>query len=499
MSEFSLQVGHARARLAQVCVALFTASLVAGCGSNYRPVVSPINPSGPPAQVAAFAIAVSSTGSTTPGVASVIDYSGDTVQAQATIGPGPLGFTVDQTGGNGYALNSDGTLTSFQIGVSEPQQKNIQFITLPPAANIVNVFSPSSGLFTADLNGNAVDVFNSLPASFKLAIPVVATPVTTVGPAIPGARNYAISQNFNDATGVACNVSPRTVGVTGFASAIENSTLTISTKIPVGVCPVFGVESPDGRRVFVLNRGDDTITVINSQNNALDNDCPPPAGCVNRSGQTYFSHPSLPLSTSAGLAGAGVPAIAGPVYAEMNSATQQLVVADYDGNAVSIIDVSLDEYGNDSPTFGTTYSVPVGTNPASVTVLYDGSRAYTANQTDSTVSEVNVQSHSLVKSLGVTGHPRSVVSVQNSIYGKVYVASPDTPYLTVIRTDQDIIDTTVLLQGNVLDVRTSNQNGGSGNAIVSSRMPGFGQPCNLSPSQLGSAALTLQRCRAQVQ
>lgn len=499
MSEFSLQVGHARARTAQVCVALVTACLVAGCGSNYRPVVTPINPSGPAPQVSAFAVAVSSTGSTTPGVASVIDYSGDTVQAQATIGPGPIAFTVDQTGSNGYALNSDGTMTNFQIGAREPQQKNIQFITLPPAADIVNIFSPSIGLYTADLNGNALDVFNSLPASFKLAVPVPPTPVTTVGPAIPGARNYVISQNFNDPTGLACNVSPRTVGVTGFASAVENSTLTISTKIPVGVCPVYGVESPDARRVFIMNRGDDTITVINSQNNALDNDCPPPTGCVNRSGQTYFSHPSLPLSTSAGLAGAGVPAIAGPVYAEYNAATQQLVVADFDGNAMSIIDVSLDEYGNDSPTFGKTYTVPVGTNPASVTILYDGSRAYTANQSDSTVSVVNVQSHSLVKSLAVTGHPRSVVSIQNSIYGKVYVASPDTPYLSVIRTDQDIIDTTVLLQGNLLDVRTSNQNGASGNDTVSSRMPGFGQPCNLAPSQLGSGTLTLQRCRAQVQ
>ncbi len=44
-------------------------------------------------------------------------------------------------------------------------------------------------------------------------------------------------------------------------------------------------------------------------------------------------------------------------------------MANYDGSTISVIDVSLDEYGNDSPTFGTTYTIPVGTNPASVTVL----------------------------------------------------------------------------------------------------------------------------------
>ena len=62
------------------------------------------------------------------------------------------------------------------------------------------------------------------------------------------------------------------------------------------------------------------------------------------------------------------------------------MVANYDGGTISVIDVSLDEYGNDSSTFGTTYTIPVGNtatpNPASVTVLYDGSKAYTANQND---------------------------------------------------------------------------------------------------------------------
>jgi hypothetical protein len=84
----------------------------------------------------------------------------------------------------------------------------------------------------------------------------------------------------------------------------------------------------------------------------------------------------------------------------------------------------------------------------------------------------------------VNGHPRTVVSVQNSLFGKVFVASPDSPYLTIVRTDQDIIDATVLVQGNIVDVRAGNQNGASGNAIVTSRKPGFGQPCYLPPTLL---------------
>jgi DNA-binding beta-propeller fold protein YncE len=319
-----------------------------------------------------------------------------------------------------------------------------------------------------------------------------------------------IAQNFTDTSGVACNLSPRSVSALGEADSIETASNTVSARIPLGKCPVYAVQSFDNRRLFVLNRGDDTITVINSQNNTLDNQCPPPAGCVNQGGQQYFTHPSLPLSTSAGLTGATVPAIAGPVYAEYNGLTSQLVVADYDGGTISIIDVSLDLYGNDSPTFGTTYTVKVGNsatpNPATVTVLNDGSRAYTANQNDDssgkgtgngTVSIVDLSSHTLIKTVPVTGHPRTVASTQNSLYGKVYVASPDSPYLTIIRTDQDIIDTTVLVQGNIVDVRTSTQDASKGNFNVVSRTPGYGEPCYLSAQQLKAVTLTLDRCQSQ--
>jgi DNA-binding beta-propeller fold protein YncE len=223
----------------------------------------------------------------------------------------------------------------------------------------------------------------------------------------------------------------------------------------------------------------------------------------NQNGQMVYCHPTLPLSTTAVTASGitppngtnGMTPIAGPVYAEYNAATSQLWVANYDGSTISIIDVSLDEYGNDSATFGATYTVPVGSNPASVTVLYDGSRGYTANQTDGTVSIVNLASHSIEKTaLTVVGHPRTVVSTQNSDYAKVYVASPDSPYLTIIDAQTDTVLSTQLVEGNIVDVRVSSQNAVSGNNLNVSRIPGYGQPCNLPGS---AASATLTTCRAQ--
>jgi hypothetical protein len=186
------------------------------------------------------------------------------------------------------------------------------------------------------------------------------------------------------------------------------------------------------------------------------------------------------------------------------------VVSNYDGGTISVIDVSLDQYGNDSATFGTTYTIAVGNTanplPASVTVLSDGTKAYTANQGDctpdcttsanGTVSVVNIITHTLEKTLTVVGNPRTVLNTQNSEFNKVYAAAPNSPYITIIETtptEIDVVDTTVLVEGDVVDIRTTNQTGTSGNNNYTSRVPGYGQPCNLpGKSQTGS----LDDCRA---
>lgn len=499
MSLFSLRLGQAHLRLAEAGATLVAVGLLAGCGNGYRPVVTPINPTGPAAQPSSLVAVVSSPSATSPGVATIIDYSGDTIVAQAPIGVGPITFAVDQTGSNGYTINRDGTLTNFPVSTTL-QQKNINYTTLPSTANPISLFAPNSGLWAADLSGNLADVFSGLsPTTFKLSVPVAPTPVMVIGVGTGSQRNYVVTQGAVS-SGVACNQAP-TTGPAGEVDAVETTNYTISARIPLGKCPVYAVSSSSGQRVFVLNRGDDTITVINAQTNTLDQ-CAP---FQNQSGQTVTCHPTLPLSTTAVTATgvtppngiAGMTATAGPVYAEYIPATSQLVVADYDGGAVSVIDVSLDQFGNDSSTFGTTFTIPVGANPASVTALYDGSRAYTANQTDGTVSIVNLSSHTLEKSLSVNGNPRTVVSTQNSLYGKVYVSSPNSPYLTIIRTDQDIIDSTVLVQGDIVDVRVSTQNAFQGNSNPMSRTPGYGQPCYLPPALMNSTygpGYTLANC-----
>ncbi len=138
--------GQARTRLVQAGAVFSAVALVAGCGSAYRPVVTPINTTGPAAQPQSYAVVVSSPAPTTPGIVTIIDYSGDTV-----VGPGHLSALAPppspwtSLGATGYTINSDGTLTNFPIS-NNLQSKTVTYTTLATTSHPVNLFTPSSGL-----------------------------------------------------------------------------------------------------------------------------------------------------------------------------------------------------------------------------------------------------------------------------------------------------------------------------------------------------------------
>jgi YVTN family beta-propeller protein len=433
-----------------------TVLLAAGCGTNYRSVVTPIATTGPASQPTAYAAFLSSPSTASNGVLTVVDYSGDTIIDQAILGVGPIGMVNDQTGVNDFSLNTDKTLSGFSVS-SSFQTHQVTTGTLVTGSTAANIFSLSTTLYVLDSATNAVDILKGDPASYVQSINLPLGPVTATGVS-GGQRLYAVSQMVNP--GVCA--TPASVITPGVVTAIEFTGYTVSATLPVGKCPVYALSSSDSRRAFVLNRTDGTVSVIDTVRNTLDTTHPTIAvGCNSSS----YNKPCSAGTSS------------GPVFAEYYAPSNLLVTANYDDSTISIIDVSLDIYGNDSATFGQTVTIPVGQHPASVTVLYDGSRAYTANQADGTVSIVNMTDHSVAKTLTVNGHPRTIVSIKNSIYGKVYVVSPDSPYATIINTEQDIVSTSLLLQGNAVDVRVSSPNGtGSTSTFLTTRLPGSGQP-----------------------
>jgi DNA-binding beta-propeller fold protein YncE len=440
---------------------------VIGCGNTYRPVVSAINPVGPAAQPQKFAVAISTTGTAThptPGLVTFVDFSGDTVLITAQIGVDPYYLVLNSGGNTGFTLNSDHTLTSFDVDTAL-LQSNILQTTLLPGANPVSIFPEGANTYVTDPGLNVISQFTGQPLTLQqqLSINPTFTPIYVTGIA-SAPRLFAISQ--------------RVGGGLGQVSTIETTSNTIDPNpIPVGANPVYGVMTNDAKRAFIMNQGDGTVTVINAQTNQLDI---VPAGATN----------PVTVGTS-------------PLWADFAPIRSEMVVANAgDGvhaGSVSIISIPLCsatalptnpncDLNNpvDAVGFGTVLAtVSVGINPRMVYVLQDtiNSRAYVVNGGNPnlpcaaptpalplgncTVSVVNLTTNTVTATIPIptqpgdaptvvtNGHPNYIAVTSGTPTGKVYVTSPESNFMTIIRTDIDTVDTTVPLQGNGVSVRVT--------------------------------------------
>ncbi len=443
-----IEIEIARASKYAVGVAVGLAAVfgLAGCGNTYRPVVAAINPVGPAGQPQKYAIAVSSpvqtaagqncASSEASGLATIVDFSGDTVLITASLSAAPYYFNVNPSGTTGYTLNCDKTVNSFDISTSLISS-NVLFTTLLPGSNPVSILPLPTNSYIADPGLGAIDQLTGTPPALKQELPVSGSPIYVTG--LNGAeRYYALNQG--------------TGGAAGTASAIEATTNAISTTLPVGHKPVYGVTSGDGRRAYVLNQGDGTVSVINVISNALD---------------------SFP--NSANVLTSTIPVGVAPVWADFAPTRDEMVVLN-EGNgtspgSLSIINIPLCSVNAlpanpncnannpiDASGFGQVIAtVPVGVNPIMVSVLSDGSRAYVANQGSGTISVVNLTSNTVTATIPVNGHPAYLATTNAVPTGKVYVVSKDSTVMTVIETDTDTVDTTIPLQGYGISVRVTAQ------------------------------------------
>ena len=239
--------------------------LLSGCGAQYRPVVTPVNPTGPASQDPNANFVVISTNSpSTNGLATLINGSGDTIMAQATLGNGPFSFALDSTGSFGYSLNSNGNtnVTMDAYATSAPaantatatglQTRNVTNSTLTPGSNPTAIFAVTNNLYllepytvldptmTAAANAALAVLSRQVPAAtadqvttapnLQQEIPIAPNPVQFAGTPL-SSRIYAISQGQSAATSGtgaavalpinACN-TPTAVTTPGEAASIEH-------------------------------------------------------------------------------------------------------------------------------------------------------------------------------------------------------------------------------------------------------------------------------------
>ena len=442
VTEFLTWSGRSAAKTAaRIAVALGVLSL-AGCGT-YRPVITAINPVGPAGQPTKYAVAISdpnlgAPNGTLPGLVTFVDFSGDTVLITANIGVKPQYLILGGGGTTGLTLNGDGTVNIFGISTSllssAVQQTTLLPSNSPDFPLPTSIFPEGTYTYITQPGRSSVAELTGTPLTLQQELsPVGPLPIYIAGVA-SAPRVYALSPSLP-------------AGSPGTATAIETTTNTPSASIPVGVNPVYGVMTADGRRAFVMNQGSNTISVIDAQNNHLDASIP----------TGYIQDPKA----------------VSPLWADFAPPLSELLIANAgngtDNGSISIFSIPLCSAATlptnpncnpnnpiDAVGFGTLVAnVSVGKNPIMVAALQDGTQAYVINQGDSTVSVINLTTNTVTATipLRATPSPTFLAVTTGSPTGKVYVTSATSKNMTVIRTDTNAIDTTVNLQGYGIQVR----------------------------------------------
>ncbi len=450
-----------------IATAFFSAALFAasGCGNNYRPVLTAISPVGPAGQPSKYAVVISDPNAVDPatgirsgslqGLATFVDFSGDTVLITTNIGVDPYYLILNSGGGNAFTLNRDGTVNTFPISLSLIASNVTQSTLLanptptsPLPASILPLTSVN--YITQPGRDSIAELTGTGPLNLQQELAGVGPDPIYIAGVAAAPRVYALSPSA-------------TAGAPGTATPIEVATNTPETPLPVGVNPVYGVMTADTRRAFILNQGSNTVTVIDSQNNRLD------TGVANG---TIFD-----------------PAAVAPVWADFAPTLSELIVLNQGTGggpgSLSIFSIPLcsatSQPSNpncdssnpiDAAGFGSLVAhIPVGKGPLMVGVLQDGTQAYVANQLDSTVSVINLKTNTVsqVIQLPATQNPTFLGVTTGTPTGKVYVissgltigqngttaggATSGSQFMTIIRTDTNQVDTTIPLQGYGIQVR----------------------------------------------
>src|SRR6185312_8726523 len=169
--------------IVRFALAAVTSASLIGCGNTYRPVVTAINPVGPAGQPQKFAVAISTTGPTTPGLVTFVDVSGDTVLITATIGVDPyyliLNGSSSTTATTGYTLNRDTTVNSFDISTSLLSSQVLQTTLLAGAAP-VSIFPQGAYTYITEPGRNQIATLQGTPPVLKQEFPVE-NPIYVVG------------------------------------------------------------------------------------------------------------------------------------------------------------------------------------------------------------------------------------------------------------------------------------------------------------------------------
>jgi YVTN family beta-propeller protein len=232
--------------------------------------------------------------------------------------------------------------------------------------------------------------------------------------------------------------------------------LALQTEIPVGTNPVNLALLPSSSKLYVVNRGSNSVTVISAANNTVVATIPvgsnPVWTVASADSSRVFvvnqgsGNVSVVDATSDTVI-ATVTVGSSPNYAVFDARNQRVVVTNPGSNTVSVINADPT-----SPAFKNVTNVAVGVNPVSATALADGTRIYVANTGSNSVSVINSLSLAVSKTISLS----STITVADQTPSPVWIAS-DSQSLKVFTANRDSRNASVILTST--DSELSDANG----------------------------------------
>jgi len=307
-------------RGARVLGILVLCLIGASCGDQFRPVAIPVTPPPPDPQSFHFVLVLSDNGFNEPGASSRLDVSGDSNLGVAQLGLRPAHAVLIPNASRVYVANtSEDSVSSY----APASATAVTTTSLPAGSNPIFAATTDNGaVYVANFGNNTAP---GTVAAVSTATNVVLSPLITVGnhpvalAETPDQKKlYAVNQGDNTVTSI---------------SLVDR---TVRGTIQTGVTPVGAVARSDSARVYVLNSGSGTISAIDTATDTV-------------------------VSTVSVGAGAN--------FMIYDQTSNRLYVTNPTANTVTALDTSADP---PAPRF----VVPVAASPMAVAALADGGRVY---------------------------------------------------------------------------------------------------------------------------
>ena len=238
----------------------------------------------------------------------------------------------------------------------------------------------------ATLTPNAGRVYaaNALEDSVSSYSPAAATPVFTTS--LAAGSNPVFVQTTENAVVYVANFGNGTVAAISTGSNAVTNMIQVDPSQPIpdpNSKPVALAETPDGKKLYVVNQGTGSVTSINTLDGSINGNSVIPTGAlpvwaVARSDNARIyvlnsgSGTVSVIDTKTDTVLSSVPVGAGANYMVYDGRLNRLYITNPVANTVTALNVAADP-----PT--QLFAVPVAASPVSVAALPDGSRIYVAS------------------------------------------------------------------------------------------------------------------------